>query len=381
VARFAHDEERRRRQHHHRSGGRQGGRAELSFDFYDDWEQDEDVEGLLGDEREPLLGGSSSPLSSSMHQHQPRRERQMNYGTRKKRASRKALGNMDEEVEGNIIRSSSYFGFLERLPFRMGAKELRYQPSIADLQDNPGSKRAGDAEEEQALLDDSEDIDHPSSKRRHKRNRSNTQGSGHTTDSLSSRGDIFPSEDEMDDAIPIDDEFAFHLDRRTTGNMTEDSSSSRRDAANRSTSKLSILTISSRGSRESKKKRRAIQTEEIHRDDLTGGDLDEVHGEMKEDPLDSRIDSALPSATSPEPLSSPPISSSPPQMSNTLPTGTLPEPPSTTAGIYHSSSNPTTNDHSHSQSSHGESPVSTDINEQPESSTFNAAALPYFKGS
>lgn len=52
--------------------------------------------------------------------------------------------------------------------------------------------------------------------------------SGRTLDSLSSRGDLFPS-DEEDDAIPLDDEFAMVLERRTTqssmsGLQTETSS-------------------------------------------------------------------------------------------------------------------------------------------------------------
>jgi hypothetical protein len=374
LSRLNSDDERRRRQR----SGRQGGRAEQSFDFYDDWEQDDDVAGLLGDEREPLLG-SGSPLSSSLRP-QPPRERQMNYGTRKQRASRKALGKMNEQDGGNIIHSSSYFGFLERLPFRMGAKGLRYQPSIADLQDNPGSKRVGDAEEEQALLDDPNYNDYPSSKRRHKRTRSNTQGSGHTIDSLSSRGDIFPSEDEMDDAIPIDDEFALHLERRTTGNMTEDSSSGRRDAAHRSNSRLSLLTISSKGSQGSKKKRKAIQTEDIHRDNVTGKDLHEVHGEIKEETIDSRIDSALPSAVASEPLSSPPTSPLAPQISSTSPAMTLSK-PSSISGSIHLPSSTNANDHNHSQLSHEEPSPSTNIHEQSESSDFNAAALPHFKGS
>jgi hypothetical protein len=187
------DEERRRR-HLARSRGH----AESSFDFYDDWE---------ADETDALLGLDSEPGPSR----QPQRRRQMSYGTR----------GMASESDTKKIHSSSYFGFLERFPRRLGARGFTYKPSIADLQDHPGIRRQ-EAPEDTPLLDDAQVTE----TRGHKRNRSGTHSStnsGLTTDSFSSRGDIFPSDDEMDDAVPIDDELALHLERRTTGSGLEDS--------------------------------------------------------------------------------------------------------------------------------------------------------------
>jgi hypothetical protein len=183
--------------------------------------------GLEEDEHEPLLGQLGGRT-------------QMRYG------SQRMKGGVEEaEESGKFIHSSSYFGFLEQVPFRWGARGMRYQPSIADLQENPGKK-------------DEDEIPTTSGpakgKGKHRRKRSNTQTSGHTTDSLSSRGDIFPSEDEMDDAIAIDDEFAFDLGRRM-GDETPGSSSNRRDTGQRSTSMLSILTIASGTSGGSKRKK------------------------------------------------------------------------------------------------------------------------------
>jgi hypothetical protein len=187
--------------------------------------------GLEEDEYEPLLG-------------QPATRTQMKYGS----SQRKKAAEEGEEG-GKFIHSSSYFGFLEQVPFRWGARGMRYQPSIADLQENPGRK-------------DEDEVPTTSGKGKgkHRRKRSNTQTSGHTTDSLSSRGDIFPSEDEMDDAIAIDDEFAFDLGKRM-GDETP-GSSNRRDTGLRSTSMLSILTISSGTSGGSKRKKKKIATTE-----------------------------------------------------------------------------------------------------------------------
>lgn len=66
------------------------------------------------------------------------------------------------------------------------------------------------------------------------RGRRGTTASGHsdrTTDSYSSRGDIFPSDDEeYGDAVPLDDEFAMALERRTT---SDDMSSGKRPRMSR----------------------------------------------------------------------------------------------------------------------------------------------------
>jgi hypothetical protein len=83
-------------------------------------------------------------------------------------------------------------------------------------------------EEEQPLIEDSDEDADAREHKGHRRQRSDTHASGHTTDSLSSRGDIFPSEDELDDAVPLDDEFTLVLERRTTGQWNEESSSNKK---------------------------------------------------------------------------------------------------------------------------------------------------------
>jgi hypothetical protein len=179
-------------------------------------------------------------------------------GSKKKKKKRKSTGTTEADTDPNVIPASTAFGFLINMPWNMGRKALRYKPSAADLQDNLSSRKgnrdlgetsttlAGDEEdrpevvarlstqdENRPLLDDNdyddddahdEDIEaqfysqHPydpvrASARRKKRGRSNTTGTTGTTgsesnsDSLRSRGDLFPSEDE-DDAVPLDEEFS-----------------------------------------------------------------------------------------------------------------------------------------------------------------------------
>ncbi|KAF1845842.1 uncharacterized protein K460DRAFT_284624 [Cucurbitaria berberidis CBS 394.84] len=215
----AHNDRRRHR-------GRSRGRAELSFDFYDDWENDES-DGLLGwgsDNLDRLIGGANNYGATA----QPGRQRVMSYGQRNRDsrydASRRKSNTMPRDAgpDPTIIPSSSYFGFLGRLPFNIGGKGLRYKPSAADLTEHPGAIRRS-VEEEQPLIEDSdEDAQVGSENKGHRRQRSDTHTSGHTTDSLSSRGDIFPSEDELEDAVPLDDEFTISLERRTTGQWNDD---------------------------------------------------------------------------------------------------------------------------------------------------------------
>jgi hypothetical protein len=170
----------------------------------------------------------------------------MNYGTRRTspKARRKSAAQIDAS-DPNVIQGSNYLGFLERLPWGLGRKVLRYQPSAADLQEHPGAYRPPPPENEPLLEESEEEYVRVSPKKKHKRNRSDTGTSGHTTDSLSSRGDLFPSEDE-DDAVPLDDEFANILERRTTG---EDSSGKSRPRQNKSNSRLSVRTVSSKSTR------------------------------------------------------------------------------------------------------------------------------------
>ena len=89
----------------------------------------------------------------------------------------------------------------------------------------------------------------------HTRSRSDTVGSRSTNNSLSSRGDLFPSDDE-DDAVPLDDEFAMVLERRTTGTMSDDHSDGKKKGKRPSGSRASTKTGSSRGTRSAEKGRR-----------------------------------------------------------------------------------------------------------------------------
>ncbi|KAF2647480.1 hypothetical protein K491DRAFT_685487 [Lophiostoma macrostomum CBS 122681] len=242
-----------------RHRGRSRGRAELSFDFYDDWEEDEN-DGLLGwgnDNFDRFMGGGSSSYGTVS---QPGRQRAMSYGTRN-RDNRYNTGRRKSAVQPHdggpdptIIPSSSYFGFLGRMPFKLGGKVLRYKPSAADLMEHPGQGRRS-LEEGQPLIEDSdEDAGQGSERKTHRRQRSHTSASGNTTDSLSSRGDIFPSEDELDDAVPLDDEFTMALERRTTSQWHDDTSSNKtpRSGSRRpGGSRMSTRTASSRNTQDS----------------------------------------------------------------------------------------------------------------------------------
>lgn len=229
-----------------RGRARSRGRAELSFDFYDDWDE-EDNDGLLGwgtDEFDRLVGAGAANAPQPGYgtvNAQPAPQRGMSYPkTRRKGAA---------ETENPTAMPGSS-NFWRRL---FGARDLRYKPSAADLQEHPGARKRGirqDLTEGEALLEG----DELSEGRRMGRARSGTQGSGHTTDSFSSRGDIFPSDGE-DDAIPLDDEFAMVLERRTTADgFTTESSSGRTDRLKRGKrpsagSRMSTRTVSSRSTR------------------------------------------------------------------------------------------------------------------------------------
>ncbi|THV53153.1 hypothetical protein BGAL_0058g00280 [Botrytis galanthina] len=210
---FPGQEERARRL---RERGRTRGRAEFSFDFYDDWDEDEGILGGWGnDELDRLLAGSGS--HSGNVNEAPKRKRGMSYGTR---GRKKGL-----EGDPTIIPSTSAIGFLGRLPWKLGGT-LRYKPSAADLQEHPGAHRSdynGVGEEADALMGDDLDDDVRDFMRGHTRNRSSTQSSGETSDSFRSRGDLFPSDEE--DAVPLSDEFAMVLERRNTNSGTDDKSS------------------------------------------------------------------------------------------------------------------------------------------------------------
>lgn len=229
----------------------QRGRPELNFDFYDDWDDEEgEGAGLLGgwgnDELDRLLAGSGA--GDGLADQQPGRHRAMSYGSRRVLRKKNATPLKDNGADPTIIPNSSMFGFLERLPWRIGGRGVRYRPSAADLQDNPGRKRM---EEGEVLIEESEGEE---TLQEHRRQRSGTNVSESTTNSLSSRGDLFPSEDE-DDAVPLDDEFAMALERRTTG-QNSDVSSGKAGGRRPSGSRASTKTGSSRDTRSTADKRR-----------------------------------------------------------------------------------------------------------------------------
>lgn len=196
-----------------RERARSHGRAERSFDFYDDW--DDDLQnssgngGILGwgnDELDRLLTGSGAYGDDGTTQ--PGRRRGMSYGTRGGGTRAKRRGTVDGLPDPTIIPSTSAIGFLGRLPFKWG-RTLRYKPSAADLKEHPGALKSDRyTEEGDPLIAEDEDYN-----KTHTRQRSSTANSGDTSDSFRSRGDLFPSDGE-DDAVPLDDEFAIVLGRR-----------------------------------------------------------------------------------------------------------------------------------------------------------------------
>lgn len=250
------DREERARRRRERERAR--GRAEYIFDFYDDWYAEDGFEGgagssvgggILGgwgeEHWDRLLAGTGSQRrrhgDHGVLQEQPGRRRgmSMSYGTRGGRR----LGSADQDP--TIIPSTQPIGFLGRLPWKLG-KTLRYRPSAADLQDHP-RQHGGRAGEQEPLLaghgeDDSDEegaggigeAGAANGSRSGGRNRSGTTGSGDTSDSYRSRGDLFPSDGEGDeDAVPLDDEFAMVLDK-VSGSGTGDDRSSGRSGRTRS---------------------------------------------------------------------------------------------------------------------------------------------------
>ncbi|KAH0553396.1 hypothetical protein GP486_006531 [Trichoglossum hirsutum] len=230
-----------------RSRGRVRGRAENSFDFYDDWDDENDTSGgILGwgnDELDRLLAGSNV-YGGTVGDGQPGRQRTMSYGARRgdriAGARRKsAVPLHDGGPDPTIIPNTSAFGFLGRLPWKIGGKGLRYKPSAADLQEHPGAHRATE-EEQEPLVEDAEEEGWVAGRKKG-RNRSNTVNSGSTTDSFRSRGDLFPSEDE-DDAVPLSDEFAMTLEQQRRQHSDEASSgrTGKRSSVSRATTSLTI---------------------------------------------------------------------------------------------------------------------------------------------
>lgn len=218
----------------------------MSFEFYDDWDDDEDAgNSLVGwgnDELDSLLAGSR------IVNKQPGQQRAMSYGSRGRLPARISG---DAEQDPTIVPSSSYFGFLERLPFKIGARGLRYQPSAADLQENPGGLRIRDVESDPLIEEDEPEtiLQRP---------RSGTSGSLETQGSQSSRGDLILS-DEEEDAVPLDDEFAVALSRR----ITNDERSSGQSSGRPGVSRTSTRTVSSKSTRSGNKSRRSSSKKSV----------------------------------------------------------------------------------------------------------------------
>lgn len=248
-----------------RSRGRGRGRAELSFDFYDDWDENDGAgDALLGwenDELDRLLAGSGE---RDGHADQPRRQRTMSYGSRRGETripsgkGRSTVLASDGGPDPTIIPRTSMFGFLERLPWKIGGRGVRYKPSASDLQERPGAGRRRQVEAD-PLIEETDGSGEEARAKKHRRNRSGTSTSQSTTNSLSSRGDLFPSEDE-DDAVPLDDEFAMVLERRMTGPASDDHGSGKNSSAKRvGGSKTSTKTSSSRETRSTGRKGRGSE--------------------------------------------------------------------------------------------------------------------------
>lgn len=236
---------------------------EFNFDFYDDWEDDEN-DALLA------WGNDDYNEGEGLDKGQPTSHNTMNYGSNLDGKAPRTRGKgtvlpSDDATDPTTIPKSSVFGFMERLPFRVGPRALRYRPSAADLKDRSrGKKRIGLNSD--PLEEDYHDERQPRVNKGRKR--SSTQTSGHTIESLSSRGDIFPSDDE-DDAVPLDDEFALGLERRNTN---EDASSGNPRVSRRSTSpRTTTRTNSSRSLRSQNSSRK--QQDTLQETSSTGSDM------------------------------------------------------------------------------------------------------------
>ncbi|KAJ5128721.1 hypothetical protein N7526_006887 [Penicillium atrosanguineum] len=221
---------------------RRRGRAEANFDFYDDWDNEEADETLLG------WGGGAE---------QPHRPRRMSYGTRHTR--RKSVHIPDNRSDPTVIPSSSLIGFLERFPWRFGAKGVKYRPSAADLQEHPGGSHRH-AHEDEPLMETSEDEAGLISYSPNGRDRSATQSSRGTYNSLSSRGDLLPSDDE-EDAVPLDDEFALVFGRRGTGLESDDMSGTKVEMVRSASGTSSLGGASSQKSKRKNKKKKRVSTQ------------------------------------------------------------------------------------------------------------------------
>ena len=139
----------------------------------------------------------------------------------------------DNRNDPTVIPSSSFLGFLERFPWRLGSRGVKYRPSAADLQEHPGGVHREQNHEGEPLLESTEENEEADGQ--NGRDRSATQSSRGTINSLSSRGDLIMS-DEEEDAVPLDDEFTLALGRRGTGLDSDDQLGGKPGSDRRSTS-------------------------------------------------------------------------------------------------------------------------------------------------
>ncbi|KAJ9155990.1 hypothetical protein NKR19_g4268 [Coniochaeta hoffmannii] len=292
-------EERARRARERDRGARRSRAPEYTFDFYDDWADEFDdgfddgggggggggVErhgGILGritgEDWDRLLAGTGGGGRRRGEEDggvtvvdQPRRKRGMSYGTRGPAGRRKVA----EEDDPTVIPSTAPLGFLGRLPFRIGGT-LRYKPSAANLKEHPGQHAHEEmGMEREPLLGNGEEeraVEEHGGEDRQKRQRSNTAGSGATSDSYRSRNDLFPSDGEgEEDAVPLDDEFAVALDRVDDRGSNKTRSSKGKRVEGRSNSGLSLnlartvsrTTIGSTLSRDSKRRSSDVSMRQV----------------------------------------------------------------------------------------------------------------------
>ena len=186
-----------------KSRARGRGRAETSFDFYDDWDADEtdDLIEWEPDECERLLP-SGPGYGAVSPQTQPARQKDMSYAKGRRKST------TDTGLDSTIFSGKlSFFDLL------FGTKSTPYRPSAAGLQKHPTSKKPASAAIPQGQPE------HPAGTFNQTR-RSGTVSSDYTTESRSSRSDMFVSDGD-DDAVPLDDEFAMVLERRTTQSAQE----------------------------------------------------------------------------------------------------------------------------------------------------------------
>ncbi|KAI5847020.1 hypothetical protein BZA05DRAFT_438113 [Tricharina praecox] len=184
-------------------------RSAASFPFafydYDDYDSDSDERASRGflawgtDELDRLLAGSGSQSPTT-------RNERMFYGAVNDASGPSGLLRKSTHPGGvgpdpTVIPGTNMFGFLSSFGFR--GKGMRYKPSAANLQEHPQRSTA--------------DMTYT---RGHGRQRSGTESSlASQGDSLRSRMDLWPSEDEDDAVVIGDDAFPRSSDGESTHAM------------------------------------------------------------------------------------------------------------------------------------------------------------------